>query len=132
VAQCEQQDQHNAGQNLLLNRDDRQGRRNEAEGAGARQNPVGQPQQKCPMPMGSRRKRGTYFRNGHRVIHAKYLLLNRSATLTRLISTGTSTSGPITAAKAAPWLIPKTPTATAMANSKLLLAAVKERVADLP
>ncbi len=35
----------------------------------------------------------------------------------------------MTAAKAAPWLIPNTATATAMASSKLLLAAVKERVA---
>ena len=38
-------------------------------------------------------------------------------------------SGPITAAKAAPELIPNTATATAMANSKLLLAAVKDSVA---
>ena len=43
--------------------------------------------------------------------------------------TGTSTRGPITAAKAAPELMPKTATATAMASSKLLEAAVKERVA---
>ena len=42
--------------------------------------------------------------------------------------TGTSIRGPITAAKAAPELIPKTATATAMASSKLLLAAVKARV----
>jgi hypothetical protein len=35
----------------------------------------------------------------------------------------------MTAAKAAPELIPNTATATAMANSKLLLAAVKESVA---
>jgi hypothetical protein len=35
----------------------------------------------------------------------------------------------MTAAKAAPELIPKTATATAIANSKLLLAAVKESVA---
>ena len=44
---------------------------------------------------------------------------------------GTSTKGPMTAAKAAPELMPKTATATAMANSKLLLAAVKESVAVL-
>ena len=37
----------------------------------------------------------------------------------------------MTAAKAAPELIPNTATATAIANSKLLLAAVKERVAVL-
>jgi hypothetical protein len=43
--------------------------------------------------------------------------------------TGTSTSGPMTAAKAAPWAIPNVPTATAMASSKLFDAAVKERVA---
>ena len=41
---------------------------------------------------------------------------------------GTSTNGPITAAKAAPELIPKTAIATAMANSKLLLDAVKDKV----
>ena len=45
--------------------------------------------------------------------------------------TGTSTSGPMTAAKASPELMPKTATATAMASSKLLLAAVNERVAAL-
>jgi hypothetical protein len=44
---------------------------------------------------------------------------------------GTSTSGPMTAAKAAPELMPKTATATAMASSKLLLAAVKLIVAVL-
>jgi hypothetical protein len=38
--------------------------------------------------------------------------------------TGTSTREPITAANASPELIPKTAMATAMANSKLLLAAV--------
>ena len=49
------------------------------------------------------------------------------------LSTGTSTSGPMTEAKATPWLMPKTPTATAiaMANSKLLLEAVIESVALL-
>src|SRR5690349_22848025 len=57
---------------------------------------------------------------------------SRSATLTRPISTGTSTSGPITAAKAAPWEMPKVATATAMASSKLLDAAVKESVAVCP
>ena len=41
---------------------------------------------------------------------------------------GTSTNGQITAAKAAPEFIPKTATVTAMASSKLLLAAVKARV----
>ena len=45
------------------------------------------------------------------------------------MSAGTSTSGPITAANAAPWSIPKTATATAMASSKLLLAAVNDSVA---
>jgi hypothetical protein len=51
--------------------------------------------------------------------------------LTRLISTGTSTNGPMTAAKAAPCLMPKTATATAMASSKLLPAAVKATVVVL-
>lgn len=41
---------------------------------------------------------------------------------------GTSTNGPITAANAAPELIPNTAIATAIANSKLLLEAVKDRV----
>ena len=57
--------------------------------------------------------------------------LNHRDTFTSPMSTGTSTSGPITAAKAAPDPIPKTATATAMASSKLLLAAVKESVAVL-
>ncbi len=62
---------------------------------------------------------------------AKYFLFNANATLTSPIITGTSTSGPITAAKAAPLLMPKTATATAIASSKLLLAAVKESVVVL-
>ena len=41
------------------------------------------------------------------------------------MSTGTSTSGPITAAKASPELMPNTAMATAMASSKLFEAAVK-------
>ena len=41
---------------------------------------------------------------------------SQKATLTRLMSTGTSTMGPITAAKADPWAMPKVATATAMAN----------------
>ena len=61
----------------------------------------------------------------------KYFFWNHNATLTRLIKTGTSTSGPITAAKASPLFIPNTAIATAIANSKLLLAAVKESVAVL-
>ena len=44
------------------------------------------------------------------------------------INTGTSTKGPITAAKASPEFIPNTAIATAMANSKLLLDAVKDKV----
>jgi hypothetical protein len=47
------------------------------------------------------------------------------ATFTSPIKTRTSTNGPITAAKAAPELMPKTAMATAMVSSKLLLAAVK-------
>ena len=53
---------------------------------------------------------------------------NANATLTSPIITGTSISGPMTAAKAAPLSIPNTATATAIANSKLLLAAVNESV----
>ena len=61
---------------------------------------------------------------------AYHFRLIQSATLTRLISTGTSTSGPITVANATCEPIPKTATATAMASSKLLDAAVNERVAE--
>ncbi len=62
--------------------------------------------------------------------NGKYLRLNQTATFTRLISTGTSTRGPITAAKAWPESMPKTATATAMASSKLLDAAVKLKEVD--
>jgi hypothetical protein len=59
----------------------------------------------------------------------QYLRPIQRATLTRPIITGTSISGPITAAKATPEPIPNTAMLTAIASSKLLLAAVKERVA---
>ena len=59
----------------------------------------------------------------------KYLRWNKSAKFTSAIMTGTSTSGPITAANAAPELMPNTDTATAMANSKLFEAAVNDSVA---
>src|SRR5690606_23709346 len=48
-----------------------------------------------------------------------------NATCTSRISTGTSTSGPITAAKATGDASPKEAIATAIASSKLLPAAVK-------
>jgi len=60
---------------------------------------------------------------------SKYFFLIYKATFTRLISTGTSTNGPMTAAKACPELIPKTDMATAIASSKLFEAAVKLNVA---
>jgi hypothetical protein len=44
------------------------------------------------------------------------------------MSTGTSTNGPTTAASASPEATPKTPMATAIASSKLSLAAVNESV----
>ena len=44
------------------------------------------------------------------------------------MSTGTPTRGPITAAKAWPDPMHKTATATAIASSKLLLAAINDRV----
>jgi hypothetical protein len=56
--------------------------------------------------------------------------LNQKATFTSIISTGTSTRGPMTAAKATPESIPNTATATAMASSKLFDAAVKLSVVD--
>ena len=59
----------------------------------------------------------------------KNRVLAHNDTLTKLINTGTSTKGPMTVAKASLELIPKTPIATAIANSKLLLAAVNESVA---
>lgn len=59
----------------------------------------------------------------------KYFFLSHNATFTSEIKTGTSTKGPITAANDSPELIPNTATETAMANSKLLLAAVNDRVA---
>ena len=61
---------------------------------------------------------------------AYHLRLSQSATFTRPISTGTSTSGPITVANATCEPIPKTATATAIASSKLFEAAVNERVAE--
>jgi len=63
------------------------------------------------------------------VFNAKYFLWKNNATLTSEINTGTSTSGPITAANASPECKPNTPIATAIANSKLLLAAVNDKVA---
>ena len=60
---------------------------------------------------------------------AKCFFLIQRATATSEIRTGTSTRGPITAVKATPEWIPKTATETAIASSKLLLAAVNERVA---
>ncbi len=62
----------------------------------------------------------------------KYFRLKVNATLTSPIITGTSTNGPITAVNASPEFIPKTAIATAIASSKLLLAAVKESVAVCP
>ena len=55
--------------------------------------------------------------------------LEENATLTNAIITGTSTSGPMTAASAAPESMPNTETATAIANSKLFEAAVNASVA---
>ena len=68
-------------------------------------------------------------RNYSSTLSVKKRFLNHSDTVTSPIITGTSTSGPMTAAKAAPELMPYTATATAIASSKLLLAAVKESVA---
>jgi len=57
------------------------------------------------------------------------LFFSQSEMYTRLISTGTSINGPIIAANASLELKPNIPIVTAIASSKLLLAAVKERVA---
>jgi hypothetical protein len=61
----------------------------------------------------------------------KYFFRSQNETLTSRISAGTSTNGPMTPAKAWPEFKPKTPMATAMANSKLLPAAVKATEAVL-
>ena len=61
----------------------------------------------------------------------QYLRPSHSATFTRPISTGTSTSGPMTAANACAGVDAEDGDATAMASSKLLLAAVKVSVAVL-
>ena len=58
-------------------------------------------------------------------------LRKKNATFTKALITGTSINGPMTAAKAAPLLMPNTATATAIASSKLLLAAVKAKVVVL-
>jgi hypothetical protein len=68
----------------------------------------------------------TCFENWYYQI--KYFFLNKKATLTKPIITGNSTSVPMTAAKASPELIPKIAIASAIANSKLLLAAVNDKV----
>lgn len=47
------------------------------------------------------------------------------------MSTGTSINGPMTAAKACNEAIPHTPMQTAIASSKLLLAAVNDCVAAI-
>lgn len=66
----------------------------------------------------------------HQAAAASHRFLSRSDTFTKPISTGTSTKGPMTATKASPEFKPNTAMATAMAISKLLEAAVKDRVAD--
>ncbi len=71
----------------------------------------------------------TFGPSRNRKPHAYSRRFQRSATETNAISAGTSTNGPTTAAKVAPEVSPKTPTATAMANSKLLPAAVNPSVA---
>ena len=53
---------------------------------------------------------------------------SHNATCTRPISTGTSTSGPMTVAKATSDAMPKIAIATAMASSKLFPYAVNARV----
>jgi len=60
------------------------------------------------------------------ILHLKYFFLNERATLTSNTSTGTSTSGPMTVANACWELMPNIATATAIASSKSLLAAVNE------
>ena len=63
--------------------------------------------------------------------YEKYFLPQYNATFTKPIITGTSINGPITAAKATLESIPNTATATAIASSKLLLAAVNDKVVVL-
>ena len=61
----------------------------------------------------------------------KYFFRSQKETRTNKIKAGTSTNGPITPVKACPEFNPKTAMATAMANSKLLPAAVKATAAVL-
>src|SRR4030066_2252902 len=70
-------------------------------------------------------------RTGHLNHPINNLFFSQEATFTKPIITGTSTSGPITAANACPEAMPNTATATAIASSKLLLAAVKAMLAVL-
>src|SRR5690606_36044080 len=58
-------------------------------------------------------------------VEVKYRLPSHNATCTKAISTGTSTKGPMTVAKATGEASPNAAMPTAMASSKLLLAAVK-------
>ena len=60
----------------------------------------------------------------------KYFFLINKAAFTKAIIAGTSTRGPITPTNASPEFKPKIAMATAIANSKLLLAAVKDNVTD--
>ena len=81
-------------------------------------------------------RRGTCVRFHFRVlvgspVGRKRAVENHRAMLTKLMRTGTSISGPMTAANACPEPMPKTATATAIASSKLLLAAVNARAAVL-
>ena len=59
-----------------------------------------------------------------RDFYAKQRCFSRSATFTRMIRTGTSIRGPMTAANATGEPMPNAATATAIASSKLLPAAV--------
>ena len=58
-----------------------------------------------------------------------HVCLIHNATYTKPISTGTLINGPITAANASWDAIVNVPTATAIASSKMLLAAVNDCVA---
>jgi len=61
----------------------------------------------------------------------KYFFFSQKETRTKSINAGTSTKGPTTPANACPEFNPNTAIATAMANSKLLPAAVKATAAVL-
>ena len=70
----------------------------------------------------------THKKNIHIICLLNHFFLNQNAACTSEIRIGTSTKGPMTVAKEAPCVIPKVAMDTAIANSKLFDAAVKDKL----